>query len=55
MVLRGPLDRYDFELPSAEDASLAVEISDATLRADRQDKLAIYAAARIPIYWITST
>jgi len=54
MVIRGPIDRYDFELPRSQDACIVVEVSDTTLRDDRQEKLSVYAAARIPIYWIVN-
>lgn len=42
------LDRH----PYPDDVALIVEVSDATLARDRTLKQRIYAAARIPIYWI---
>ena len=53
-VVRGPEDRYDTRHPTATDAGLFIEISDATLVRDREFKGGIYAAARIPIYWIVN-
>jgi Uma2 family endonuclease len=54
MVIRGPIDRYDFEHPRARDVLLIIEVSDSTLRADRGEMAQIYAGASIPFYWIVN-
>jgi Uma2 family endonuclease len=54
MVIRGPINRYDRQHPQSTDALLVVEVSDTTLRADRQDKIPMYAGAAIPVYWIVN-
>jgi Uma2 family endonuclease len=54
MVIRGPINRYDRQHPQSTDALLVVEVSDTTLRADRQDKIPLYAGAAIPTYWIVN-
>jgi len=51
IVVRGDPDDYA-EQPLVKDIALVVEVSDATLQRDRTLKLKIYAAARIPVYWI---
>lgn len=40
--------------PRPEDVMLVVEVSDTTLRRDRQVKLALYASAAIPEFWIVN-
>lgn len=45
--------RRDYtEQPTGDKVALVVEVSDATLQQDRALKLRVYAAARIPVYWI---
>jgi Uma2 family endonuclease len=39
-------------LPTSSDALLVIEVSDTTLRYDRETKLPLYAAAGIPEAWI---
>ena len=51
-VLKGGLSDFKDGLPTT--AVLAVEISDATLRTDRTDKVSLYAAAGIEDYWIVN-
>jgi Uma2 family endonuclease len=43
---------YGNALPRAEDVLLVIEVSDTSLRYDRDDKLPRYAAAGIPEVWI---
>ena len=52
-VLRPRAD-YQTRGPRPEDVILAVEVSDTTLRRDRQVKLAMYASAGIPEFWIVN-
>jgi len=52
-VLR-PRPGYSTRGPRPEDIMLAVEVSDTTLRRDRQVKLAMYASAGIPEFWIVN-
>lgn len=40
--------------PSAEDVILLIEVSESTLRYDRGGKLALYAEAGIPEYWVVN-
>jgi len=52
-VLRPRAD-YQTRGPRPEDLMLAVEVSDTTLRRDRRVKLALYAIAGIPEFWIVN-
>ena len=52
-VLRPRAD-YQTRGPRPEDVMLAVEVSDTTLRRDRRVKLALYASAGIPEFWIVN-
>jgi len=52
-VLRPRAD-YETRGPRPEDVMLAVEVSDTTLRRDRQVKLALYANAGIREFWIVN-
>ena len=54
VVARGDLRTYDRHHPKASDLSLAVEILDSSLRADREYKSGMYARAGIPLYWIVN-
>jgi Uma2 family endonuclease len=47
-------DEYHTRGPRPEDVMLAVEVSDTTLRRDRRVKLALYASAGIPEFWIVN-
>jgi Uma2 family endonuclease len=40
--------------PTADDVLLVVEVSDSSLKFDRREKLALYAGAGIPDYWIAN-
>ena len=50
-VLTQPTEGFS-ETPVASDCALVVEVSDATLSWDKNEKLKLYAAASIPEYWI---
>jgi Uma2 family endonuclease len=51
-IVRGPEELYDTRHPRGRDIALVVEVSDSSLDNDTGEKLRIYAAARIPVYWI---
>jgi len=53
-VVRGSLETYRQRHAGPEDIGLLVEVAHASLAIDRQAKLAIYAAAGIPEYWIVN-
>lgn len=53
-LLRHRQDRYKRSLPTAKDVLLLVEISDKTLRYDRETKISLYARHGIPEYWIAN-
>jgi Uma2 family endonuclease len=54
IVRRGELRDYDRRKATAEDLALVVEVSLTSLLMDRGEKLRIYAAAGIPVYWIVN-
>jgi Uma2 family endonuclease len=45
---------YEARHPGPKDVRLVVEVSDSTLPDDRTTKLALYAAARLPVYWVVN-
>lgn len=47
-------DDYRDELPSSTDVLLVIEISDTSLRFDREIKLGLYARHAIPVVWIVN-
>jgi Uma2 family endonuclease len=51
-VVRGPEEIYFHRHPGPRDVGLLIEVADTTLLHDRRRKGPIYAAARIPYYWI---
>jgi Uma2 family endonuclease len=51
-VLRLRPDRYSNSHPTAADVLLLIEISDATLRFDRETKASLYARHGVPELWI---
>jgi Uma2 family endonuclease len=53
-LLRYREDRYKRALPTAKDVLLLVEISDKTLRYDRETKAPLYARHGITEYWIVN-
>ena len=54
VLMRPRPDRYANGLPGPEEIFLVVEVSDTTLRYDRDRKLPLYAAAGIPEVWIAN-
>lgn len=52
MLLRPNTDFYTTRHPQADDVLLLVEVSDSTLRFDRNQKLRLYASHSILEYWI---
>ena len=54
MVLAWREDRYLFRTPRPEDVLLLVEVSDSTLRYDRDVKMSLYAAAGVPEAWLVN-
>ena len=53
-VVRGARRDYIERHPSPADIGLVVEVADSSLEHDRGQKRSIYAAARIPVYWIVN-
>jgi len=53
-VLRGDDDGYALRLPRPEHIGLIVEVADTTLQEEQTTKMAIYASAGIPAYWIAN-
>ncbi len=53
-IVRGDETAYTTRHPTPADIGLVVEVSDATLPGDRDDKGRIYARAGIPCYWIVN-
>ncbi len=51
-VSQGALDDYLERHPTAAQTALVVEVADSSLRLDLGVKLALYAAALIPEYWV---
>lgn len=51
-IVRLPESRYDASHPQAEDIFWLIEIADATLSKDLNEKKRIYAAAGINEYWV---
>ncbi|HKI16574.1 MAG TPA: Uma2 family endonuclease [Isosphaeraceae bacterium] len=51
-VVRGTDEDYRNRIPEPNDVALLVEVTETTQDRDRCEKLAAYARARIPIYWI---
>jgi Uma2 family endonuclease len=52
MVIRGAIRDYANRPRTPADAALVIEVADTSYRTDRFTKYAIYAAAKVPIYWI---
>jgi Uma2 family endonuclease len=53
-VVRGEIRDYLNRHPGPADVVLVVEVADSSLDHDRGVKLAIYARAGIPVYWIVN-
>ena len=54
LIMRGDAKRYIDKHPGPNDLALVVEVSDTTLRRDRELKKRIYANAGIAVYWIAN-
>jgi Uma2 family endonuclease len=54
VVARGELRDYAQRHPGPVDLALVIEVADSTLEFDRQQKAIVYAAAKIPEYWIVN-
>ena len=54
MLLAWREDGYAFRHPRPEDVLLLVEVSDSTLRYDRDVKLSLYAMAGVPEVWLVN-
>ncbi len=52
VIAQKKTDNYLSGHPHVEDIILIIEISDSTLKYDRETKLSLYAEARINYYWI---
>ena len=53
-VVRGQIENFLHRHPMPGEIGLLVEVADPSLRIDRTEKLAIYAAAGIQEYWIVN-
>jgi Uma2 family endonuclease len=53
-VIRGKEEDYHARHPRPKQVSMAVEVSESTLRRDRTLKKRVYARASIPVYWIVN-
>jgi len=53
-LVRGDIDAYRTHHPGPRDVELIVEVAESSLERDRSRKLAIYARAGIPSYWIVN-
>jgi Uma2 family endonuclease len=53
-VVHGPVRRYRDHHPRPDEIALVIEVADSTLTEDRTVKARLYAAARLPIYWIVN-
>ena len=53
-VLRGSAEDYRGRIPVASDVALLVEVAEATLARDRNEKLMAYARGGIAVYWIVN-
>lgn len=54
VLARGDRRTYDARHPQIGEIGLVAEVSDSTLRSDREWNGAIYASANIPRYWIVN-
>ena len=53
-ILQRRDDFYFYEKPVPKDVLILIEVSDSTLKYDRDTKLALYAEAEIPEVWIVN-
>jgi Uma2 family endonuclease len=54
LIARGGEHTFASRHPTPADAALVVEVADSSLRRDRREELAIYAAAGVPEYWVVN-
>jgi Uma2 family endonuclease len=54
LVALGPAARYIGRHPAPKDVALVIEVADSSLSEDQTAKLAVYAAAKLPTYWIVN-
>jgi Uma2 family endonuclease len=54
VIAVGPDERYVAAHPTPKDILLVIEVADTTLAFDRGPKRLIYAAARLPVYWVVN-
>lgn len=54
IVMRGDVRQYAGRHPGPGDVELVVEVADSSLDRDRGPKKRLYAAARLPVYWIVN-
>jgi Uma2 family endonuclease len=54
VIVPGPASRFLQHHPGPADVALLVEVADATLSYDRNEKGRIYARAGIPLYWLVN-
>jgi len=54
LLLKPDPDFYTTRHPKAADVLLLIEVSDSTLRFDREQKRRLYATHQIPEYWIVN-
>jgi Uma2 family endonuclease len=52
MIAIGPESRYAERNPGPEDIALVMEVADSSIGHDANLKLSIYAAAKLPEYWL---
>lgn len=53
-IVRGPAKKYRRQHPRGADTFLVIEVAEDSLDGDRREKGPMYAAARIPEYWIVN-
>lgn len=51
-IVVGPDNRYDKRHPKPSEVALVIEVADSSLLEDRRYKGSLYAAAKIPQFWI---
>ena len=53
-VVRGNLEDYASRHPGPGDVGLLIEVAEASLPRDEHQKLAAYARASVPVYWVVN-
>ena len=53
-IVVGPETRYDARHPKPSEVALVIEVADSSLLEDRRYKGSLYAAAKIPQFWIVN-